>query len=266
MFDPNDLLHNPEKAVFEFRKKEHAFFDQNLITGLADAFMEMWPDWRHRYLDGEHDTVHIEYVFKVIGDNHPCKALPKIYQYLYTCREKDTELSQLEEIATEAEEYLKRLEEYDRKYDVEFWDEIDFAEKGLGNRFNTARAAAEEAAAICYREIGNYYTRNGSPDTGIEYYRKAAETDHEPESVYKLLKHLTDNDELEEAGRWCSSTMYAYLAWTDIRFKKIKSLVHYRLEEYDDCIGEINDILEIEDSVETRALLEQVIQERESAE
>ena len=266
MFDLNNLIHNPEKAVFEFRKKEDAFFDQNLITGLADAFMEMWPDWRYRYLDAEHDAVHLEYVYKVICDNHPCKALPRIYHYLYTCREKDTELSQLEEIATEAEEYLRKLEEYDKKYDVESWEPIDFEEKGLGHRFNAAKSAANEVAGMCYYELGNHYTGNGDPDTGIEYYRKAAEADHEPESVYKLLKHLTDNDELEEARRWCSSTMYAYLAWTDIRFKKIKSLVYYRLGEYDDCIEDINDILEIEDSAETRALLEQVIQERDRVE
>lgn len=259
--DPEDLTNNPKKWAHDARKGMDAFFDQGLITRLADQFMQMWPDWRYRYLECD-NTVHIEYLYKTIGENHPCKALPRIYTYLYQSREAEPELSKLEEIKRESEEYLERLGEYDRKYDVDSWNPADFEENGLGARFNNAKADANEAYSVCCREIGHYYTRQGDTPKSMEHYRKAVDAYYDDEALHALLKYLMDTGQYAEAKRYCKEPHYAYLEYADPRFKKIRSFVHYNLKEYDECIAALTEILAEEDSEELRSILKQVIEKR----
>jgi tetratricopeptide (TPR) repeat protein len=268
--NPDDLIRNPGKWMHDTRKGMDAFFDQGICTALADKFIEMWPDWRYRYLDPENEAVHIENVFKVIGDNHPCKALPRIYNYLFVCMDAEPELPKLQEIATEAAEYLERLAEYDQKYHVESWNPTEFEEHGLGDRFNSAKAAANEALSVCFREMGHYYTRLDDTPKAMEYYKNAVEAFNDDEALHALLKHLTDTGQYEIAKQYCTGVQYAYTEWTarecgDFRLMKIRSFVHFNLKEYDECIEVLTEILETEADEEGRNLLEKVIQERERA-
>lgn len=187
---------DPTESAFDAKKRNDAFFDEGCSTVLADQFMARWPDWKYMHLDDENSPEHIEHVLGVICENHPCKPLPKIYQYLYGCWDKDPELGKVKEIA----------------FDADFDDE----------------------------------------------------------ALYALLKHLTDTGQYAEAKRYCTGTRYAFLEWSscecaDFRFKKIRSLVHYNLKEYDECVEALNEIIEMEDTEEAREILQHVIAARNGA-
>ncbi len=250
MATPEDLISNPKKWAFDEGKGIDAFFEQNLITEMVDAFMEEYPHWKKLYLDTHNAPEDIEYILDFIEGKHPCKAIAKIYNYLFTSRETGRELHRLEEIAEEAKAYLIRLEEYDKKYDVDSWNESEFEDSKLGARFRAADAAAKEALTVCHREIGYYHHSQGDIDTGLEYLRKAASSYIDSQSVHQLIRRLVEAEKLDEALCWCSSAEYALLEQTNVRLAKMHAWVHWEREEYDGCITVFDKMIAIDSNDE----------------